>query len=103
MSRERLPNRRNAERINLNVNGLNFCAGIGFYADGRVGEIFLNAAKVGTHADIQARDLAITCSFALQHGTTLAALARALTRDAQGLPEGPLGVLLDRLLREGKT
>jgi hypothetical protein len=54
---------------------------------------FIN--KGGSGADTNARDAAIAVSFALQHGGDLAALRRALCRDAHGRPLGSLGAALD--------
>jgi hypothetical protein len=97
MMREKLPNRRAAERIKFQVHGINYIAGLGYFPDGRLGEVFLNSEKVGTTADILARDAAIAISFALQHGVTVEIIRNAFTRDEQGNAEGPLGVLFDML------
>jgi hypothetical protein len=82
------------------VGGLTYNGSIGFYADGRVGEIFLDCSKSGTEAQIASRDSAIIASFALQHGASLKSLRSALTRRPDGSAEGPLGVLLDLLQEE---
>ncbi len=100
MTREKLPNRRRAERINFQVRGIDYSAGLGYYPDGRLGEIFLNAAKIGSAADVIARDSAIAISFALQNGVGVEDIRSAFTRDAQEQAEGPLGKLFD-LLAEG--
>src|SRR5262245_37190610 len=70
---------------------------IGFYPDGRIGEVFLGAAKSGTALDIATRDSAILLSFALQHGATVDRIRSAMTRDEMGRPEGAMGALLDRI------
>ena len=101
MSREPLPQRRRSETIIYIVGGLIYNGSIGFYADGRIGEIFLDCSKSGTEAQIASRDSAIIASFALQHGALLNSLRSALTRRPDGSAEGPLGVLLD-LLQEQK-
>jgi hypothetical protein len=54
-------------------------------------------------ADVSARDAAIVFSFAAQHGADLDALRKAISRDAQGRPSGPLGAALDRLAAERVT
>jgi hypothetical protein len=36
---------------------------------------------------------------ALQHGATLDEIKSALTRRANGTPEGPLGILLDTIIK----
>lgn len=95
MAREILPQRRNCETISFRADGLLYHATIGFYPDGRLGEIFLNCAKSGTHAHIAARDSAIAASIALQHGASIESVRNALSRQENGTPEGPLGILLD--------
>jgi hypothetical protein len=93
--RERLPRRRRHEVLEFEHVGLRCHAGVGRYADQRVGEIFLNIAKDGSAADVNARDSAIAASLALQHGCDLQVLRHALTRNADGSAAGPLGRLLD--------
>ena len=102
MSREPLPQRRRSETITYMVGGLTYNGSIGFYADGRIGEIFLDCSKSGTEAQIASRDSAIIASFAFQHGASLNSLRSALTRRPDGSAEGPLGVLLDLLQQEGR-
>ena len=102
MNREPLPQRRRSETITYMVGGLTYNGSIGFYADGRIGEIFLDCSKSGTEAQIASRDSAIIASFALQHGASLKSLRSALTRRPDGSAEGPLGVLLDLLQEEDR-
>ncbi len=82
--RERLPNRRGAESFDLAAGGLRYTATIGFYADGRVGEIFLVNHKQGSGAGILAGEAAVAASLALQHGVSLEVLRHALLRDPRG-------------------
>lgn len=100
VSRERLPNRRGCETIDIEHRngvgaGSHYTATLGYYDDGRIGEIFLNSTKVGTDVDIAVRDAAIAASFALQHGVSVEDLRVAMTRDANGRPEGVLGTVLE--------
>jgi hypothetical protein len=53
--------------------------------------------KAGSAADVAARDSAIVCSLALQHGADINTIRRALCRDARGQAGGALGVALDLL------
>lgn len=92
-----LPNRRASETFSVECNGLRYVATVSRYDDGRVGEIFLSNHKLGSHADVVARDSAITCSLALQHGTDIETIRRALCRDSAGNACGPLGAALDRI------
>jgi ribonucleoside-diphosphate reductase alpha chain len=100
--RQRLPNRRACETFEVPAGGLNYRATVGRFDDGRISEIFLSNHKTGSHADTAAKDSAVVCSIALQFGVPLETIRRALMRDSQGRPSGPLGVALD-LLVEGET
>ena len=96
--RLRLPYRRLSENFTFEVEGLRFTATISRLADGRIVELFLNNHKSGNQSDTNARDAAIILSFALQHGTDIDAILRALCRDSQGRALGPIGVVLDLIL-----
>jgi hypothetical protein len=75
---------------------------VGYSDDWRVGEVFLSVdKKVGSDGDIATRDTAILISLALQHGCTLATLAQAVTRAADGRPEGLAGIVLEALINRG--
>lgn len=95
MPRERLPNRRVSENFRFRCGGMDYVANFSRFADGRLAEIFLQNHKVGSDADAAARDSAVVCSIALQHGARLENLRRALMRDARGAPSSPLGAALD--------
>jgi hypothetical protein len=96
-----LPNRRMAETFSLECAGLSYICTIGRFADGRIAEIFLSNHKSNSAADTAARDAAIVCSLALQHGANIETIRKALCRDSQGRASGPLGAALDLLLKEG--
>ena len=98
-ARRRLPHRRLAETFSFEVVGLKYTATIGRFADGSVGEIFLQNHKPGSQSDFNARDSAIAASLALQHGTPLETIRRAILRDSQGRPSTPLGHALDLISR----
>jgi hypothetical protein len=66
--RRRLENRRASTTFDFEVSGLHYTATISHFADGRLGEIFLGNHKVSSAADTAARDAAVVCSIALQHG-----------------------------------
>ena len=67
--RKHLPNRREHVLVNFTTaDGFRYTAGLGYFADGRLAEIFLNAAKSGTAVETTARDSAVVASLALQHG-----------------------------------
>jgi hypothetical protein len=95
--RERLPNRRPGETFELEVGGLRYICTVGRFRDGRIGEIFLTNHKSNSAADTNARDSAIVCSLALQCGADIETIRKALCRDSEGRPSGPLGAVLDLL------
>jgi hypothetical protein len=95
--RRRLQNRRLAESFTFECLGLHYTATIGRFADGSVGEIFLNNHKSNSASDANARDSAIVASLALQHGVPLETIRRALLRDSHGRPSTPLGEALDQI------
>jgi hypothetical protein len=99
MSREPLPSRRYSESFDLMHNGICYAVQVGFYPDGRPGEVFMGMAKAaGTGMDVEARDIAILISLLLQHGATPATIAHALTRRADGGAEGLAGTVLAALM-----
>jgi hypothetical protein len=102
MSRRRLANRRSSEIIDFEAMGMRFTGSFSRFADGRIGEIFIDNHKCGSAIGTLARDMAIAASFALQHGADIEAIRRALCRDSNGRPLGPLSVLLDLIAGEGQ-
>lgn len=100
MPRELLLNRRKDLIFDFPFHNTVYSVSVGYYPDGRIGEIFLRVGKSGTHINTYVRDSAIAISFALQYGATIEDIRSALTRDAQGVAEGPLGALLDMLVKD---
>jgi hypothetical protein len=95
--RETLPNRREIETFRFEHKGIKHFASFSRFHDGRIAEVFLDAGKVGSDAQLYARDAAVVLSIALQFGADLEVMRQAVTRDDKGAPAGPLGVLLDML------
>ena len=96
-ARKRLLNRRRSETIAVEMAGHRFLATVGFYPDGEVGEIFLNAARGSSGIDAFAADAAILASLALQHGASLDELRHALKHDSSGRAASPIGAALDQV------
>ena len=96
-ARERLPNRRSCESFEFRHAGHSFKLCAGFYADGRIAEIFLSANHIGSPIESIARDSAIIASLALQFGAPLETIRAALTRDHDGGPATALGAALDAI------
>jgi ribonucleoside-diphosphate reductase alpha chain len=94
-ARERLPDRRTSETFAFQCGTMNYVATISRFDDGRLAEIFLTNHKIGSDADAAARDSAVVCSIALQHGTSVETIRHALLRDGHGVASSPLGVALD--------
>jgi hypothetical protein len=100
--RQRLPNRRAAKTFDFEVGGQHYRATIGRFPEtGLLAEIFLSNTNAGSAADTAARDSAIVCSLALQHGADVEMIRRALCRDAQGRACGPLSAALDMVAEIG--
>jgi hypothetical protein len=98
--RQRLQNRRPHWLYRFECDGQIYTGGIGRFDDGRIAEIFINGAKVGSAAEASAQDAAIVASLALQHGCPLETIRHALIRT--GGSGGPLAALLDEVEREFK-
>jgi hypothetical protein len=95
INRQRLPNRRISTSFDIEVSGRRYRCTTSYFTDGKLGEIFLSNNKAGSDSDCAARDSAVVCSIALQFGVPVETIRRALMRDSQGRPNGPLGVALD--------
>jgi hypothetical protein len=93
--RTRLANRRHSINFGFECNGLRYTATVSFFQDDRLAEIFLGNRKSGSHSDSAAKDSAVVCSLALQHGVPLETIRKALLRDARGVASSPLGAALD--------
>jgi hypothetical protein len=87
--REKLPDRRAAERYAFEHDGRQWTATVSRFSDGRIAEIFLDAAKETPLVEL-ARETAIVASLALQSGCSLGTLRHALA----GRDIGPLGEAL---------
>jgi hypothetical protein len=96
-ARNRLPNKRACETIAFERDGSQYQMTVGFYPDGRPGEIFLNHNRGDSLLDVLTSDAAILASLALQHGCTLETIAHALKRDSRGVASSPIGEALDRI------
>jgi hypothetical protein len=97
------PSEQKGRRDRREVGGLRYTATVGRFADGTIGEVFLNNHKSNSAADVNARDAAIAFSFAIQHGADPEAIRKALSRDSNGNASGPLGAALDGITEEGAS
>jgi hypothetical protein len=90
--RQHLQDRRPHWLYRFECDGQSYTGGIGRFEDGRIAEIFINGAKVGSAAEANAQDAAIIVSLALQHGCPIDTIWHALVRTA-----GTGGPLVTRL------
>jgi hypothetical protein len=95
--RERLPNKRTNGTTTFAQDGSHYHMTVGFYPDGRPGEIFLNHDRSDSLLDVLTSDAAILASLALQYGAPLDEIRHALKRDARGAAASPIGAALDRV------
>lgn len=98
--RNRLPNRRASVTFSFECNGLAYSATVSRYPNGDPAEIFVSNSKAGSHSDSAAKDSAVVCSIALQHGIFVDVIRKGLLRDPRGKASSPLGVALDLLVPE---
>lgn len=75
-SRRVLPIKRNSFTYKLNIGEFEGYLTVGMYDDGKPGEIFVKAQKVGSTMTGMLDALSISVSLALQHGTPLETLCR---------------------------
>jgi hypothetical protein len=101
-TRETLPARRRSESFPVTIPGLNrqIVLTVGYYKDGRVGEVFVADVKAGSTADAASRDAAVILSIAMQYGVPLDVIQKAITREEDGSASSVLGVLIDKLVAE---
>ena len=78
MTRQPMPDRRASWRQRAVIDSHTFYLTFGEYADGRVGEIFIGAAKEGTFIRGVLDALARTASLALQCGAEVEDVAKSL-------------------------
>jgi hypothetical protein len=96
-ARRRLPNRRPSRTAEYERDGNHFRLAAGYYPDGEIGEVFMNAGRTNSSLDAIISDAAILASLALQFGCPLSVLQHAVKRNSQGLAASPVGEALDRL------
>ncbi len=111
MTRITLPNRRPNETIKYQFWGHAYHATFGRSWDGDAGnaaldepvlEVFINAGKFGDQLQTLTVDSAILLSLALQYGVPLSKICHALSRNPDGTPLGPIGALVDEMLKPVK-
>jgi hypothetical protein len=97
MPRQRLQNRCASTLFDFTSMNMRFTASISRDAANNVAELFLDNHKQGSSIGTLVRDMALTLSFALQHGADIDSIRKALARDSFGRPLGPLAAALDAI------
>jgi hypothetical protein len=100
-ARRRLADRRSSTTFEIESQGLAFTVTVSAFDNGELAEAFITNHRASSGAGIMASDCAIAASLALQYGCPVEVLRKAMARDSQGRPIGPLGVALDRLAAGG--
>jgi|GEM_PF-4754236 len=75
---------------------MSWLVGVGFYADGRAGEIFIDGVKSGSQLEGLVDDSAVLISMLLQSGWSPADLAKKLGGDEEK-PASLFGLLLHQV------
>jgi hypothetical protein len=95
MTRIRLPDRRAAETVELEHGGSRFAVTIGFYPDGRPGEVFVHGIRTGSSLDALLADACVVVSCLLQHGVEPRELAHSMGRLGTAEPASIIGAVID--------
>ena len=86
MTRQRLPNRRQSTRIEIEHNGARYPITFSRFSDGRLGEIFIDSPKPNSEIAAHMNDGAVLVSLLLQHGVSPSEIRRSIS--------GPLSLAL---------
>ena len=95
MTRTRLPDRRFAETVGLEHGGTRFMVTIGFYPDGRPGEVFTHGIRTGSSLDALLADACVVVSCLIQHGVDPRDLATSMGRLGNAEPASIIGAVVD--------
>ena len=95
--RQRLPNRRENETVDLMFEGHRYHVTVGFELDGRPREVFCHGSKVGSGMDLILDDACVALSLLLQHDIEPQSLAYSMGRLGDGAAASIIGALVDLL------
>jgi hypothetical protein len=76
--RERLPDRRDQITLPLAWQDITLILSVGYFPDGRPGEVFVRGLKPGAHLDALLDDAAVLISRLLQHGDSIVEIKKSL-------------------------
>ena len=94
IERIRLHNRRLNETVDLHFERQRYHVTIGYFADGRPGEVFCNGAKIGSGMDLLIDDACVALSMLWQHGAEPMALAHSMGKLGNDAPASIIGALV---------
>ena len=95
MTRERLPHRRAAETVELEHNGSRFTVTIGFYPEGRPGEVFTHGIRSGSNLDALLSDACVVISCLMQHGVEPREISGSMGRLGNAEAASIIGAVID--------
>ena len=95
MTRVRLPDRRFAETVELEHGGQRFTVTIGFYPDGRPGEVFTHGLRSGSNLDALLADACVVVSCLIQYGAEPRELSASMGRLGNTEPASVIGAVVD--------
>jgi hypothetical protein len=95
MTRTRLPNRRAAQTVELEHGGQRFTVTVGFYPDGRPGEVFVHGIRTGSNLDALLADACVVVSCLMQHGVEPREIASSMGRLGNAEPASIIGAVID--------
>ncbi len=101
--RQRLPNRRENETVDLVFDGHRYHVTVGFAPDGRPLEVFCHGGKVGSGMDLILDDVCVALSLLLQHGIEPRDLAHSMGRLDGGASASIIGALVDLVASNAGT
>ncbi len=93
--RQRLPNRRENETVDLVFDGHRYHVTVGFALDGQPREVFCHGGKVGSNMDLILDDACVALSLLLQHGIEPRDLGHSMGRLGDGAAASIIGALVD--------
>lgn len=102
--REILPHRRMSETVTVPWRNHDLQVTVGYYDDGRPGEVFGKSGKEGQELGATIDEASQLISRLLQRGVTVGEIAGGIGVDHMGEPETPIGALvvgLQSLTTEG--
>lgn len=102
MTREKLPARRYCETHDYERENTNYTVSYGRDDEGKIKEVFVNAAKEGTNLALLLADTATILSIALQRGSTPAELLKSIRREPNNKPSSAIGFIITQMAKANK-